>query len=198
MAKVIGVTGGIASGKSLVSAYLIAHGFPIVDADIVAREVVAPDSIGLKKVAATFGNEIVDTKGNLDRKRLAKIVFADDSQLKLLNDILQPLIRQQIQQELQQFIAQGQEYIFLVAPLLFEENYQSMCDEIMVVTVTLQTQLQRLMSRDQLNEQQARRRIAAQWPLSRKIALADVVIDNDGTIAQTKAQLAAWIKRTMA
>lgn len=198
MAKVIGVTGGIASGKSLVSAYLIAHGFPIVDADIVAREVVAPDSIGLKKVAATFGNEIVDTKGNLDRKRLAKIVFADDSQLKLLNDILQPLIRQQIQKELQQFIAQGQEYIFLVAPLLFEENYQSMCDEIMVVTVTLQTQLQRLMSRDQLNEQQARRRIAAQWPLSRKIALADVVIDNDGTIAQTKAQLAAWIKRTMA
>lgn len=198
MAKVIGVTGGIASGKSLVSAYLIAHGFSIVDADIVAREVVAPDSIGLKKVAATFGNEIVDTKGNLDRKRLAKIVFADDSQLKLLNDILQPLIRQQIQQELQQFIAQGQEYIFLVAPLLFEENYQSMCDEIMVVTVTLQTQLQRLMSRDQLNEQQARRRIAAQWPLSRKIALADVVIDNDGTIAQTKAQLAAWIKRTMA
>lgn len=198
MAKVIGVTGGIASGKSLVSAYLIAHGFPIVDADIVAREVVAPDSIGLKKVAATFGNEIVDTKGNLDRKRLAKIVFADDSQLKLLNDILQPLIRQQIQKELQQFIAQGQEYIFLVAPLLFEENYQSMCDEIMVVTVTLQTQLQRLMSRDQLNEQQARRRIAAQWPLSRKIALTDVVIDNDGTIAQTKAQLAAWIKRTMA
>lgn len=198
MAKVIGVTGGIASGKNLVSAYLIAHGFPIVDADIVAREVVAPDSIGLKKVAATFGNEIVDTKGNLDRKRLAKIVFADDSQLKLLNDILQPLIRQQIQQELQQFIAQGQEYIFLVAPLLFEENYQSMCDEIMVVTVTLQTQLQRLMSRDQLNEQQARRRIAAQWPLSRKIALADVVIDNDGTIAQTKAQLAAWIKRTIA
>lgn len=198
MAKVIGVTGGIASGKSLVSAYLIAHGFPIVDADIVAREVVAPDSIGLKKVAATFGNEIVDTKGNLDRKRLAKIVFADDSQLKLLNDILQPLIRQQIQQELQQFIAQGQEYIFLVAPLLFEENYQSMCDEIMVVTVTLQTQLHRLMSRDQLNEQQARRRIAAQWPLSRKIALADVVIDNDGTIAQTKAQLAAWIKRTIA
>lgn len=198
MAKVIGVTGGIASGKSLVSAYLIAHGFPIVDADIVAREVVAPDSIGLKKVAATFGNEIVDTKGNLDRKRLAKIVFADDSQLKLLNDILQPLIRQQIQQELQQFIAQGQEYIFLVAPLLFEENYQSICDEIMVVTVTLQTQLQRLMSRDQLNEQQARRRIAAQWPLSRKIALADVVIDNDGTIAQTKAQLAAWIKRTIA
>ncbi len=198
MAKVIGVTGGIASGKSLVSAYLIAHGFPIVDADIVAREVVAPDSIGLKKVAATFGNEIVDTKGNLDRKRLAKIVFADDSQLKLLNDILQPLIRQQIQQELQQFIAQGQEYIFLVAPLLFEENYQSMCDEIMVVTVTLQTQLQRLMSRDQLNEQQARRRIAAQWPLSRKIALADVVIDNEGTIAQTKAQLAAWIKRTIA
>lgn len=198
MAKVIGVTGGIASGKSLVSAYLIAHGFPIVDADIVAREVVAPDSIGLKKVAATFGNEIVDTKGNLDRKRLAKIVFADDSQLKLLNDILQPLIRQQIQKELQQFIAQGQEYIFLVAPLLFEENYQSMCDEIMVVTVTLQNQLQRLMSRDQLNEQQARRRIAAQWPLSRKIALADVVIDNDGTIAQTKAQLAAWIKRTIA
>lgn len=198
MAKVIGVTGGIASGKSLVSAYLIAHGFPIVDADIVAREVVAPDSIGLKKVAATFGNEIVDTKGNLDRKRLAKIVFADDSQLKLLNDILQPLIRQQIQKELQQFITQGQEYIFLVAPLLFEENYQSMCDEIMVVTVTLQTQLQRLMSRDQLNEQQARRRIAAQWPLSRKIALADVVIDNDGTIAQTKAQLAAWIKRTIA
>lgn len=198
MAKVIGITGGIASGKSLVSAYLIAHGFSIVDADIVAREVVAPDSIGLKKVAATFGNEIVDTKGNLDRKRLAKIVFADDSQLKLLNDILQPLIRQQIQQELQQFIAQGQEYIFLVAPLLFEENYQSMCDEIMVVTVTLQTQLQRLMSRDQLNEQQARRRIAAQWPLSRKIALADVVIDNDGTIAQTKAQLAAWIKRTIA
>lgn len=198
MAKIIGVTGGIASGKSLVSDYLTARGFPIVDADIVAREVVAPQSMGLKRVAATFGNQVINAEGCLNRKQLGKIVFADSAQLKLLNDILQPLIRKQIEQELQHLIDQGHENIFLVVPLLFEQNYQSMCDEIMVVAVSHEEQLQRLMSRDHLDEQQARARIAAQWPLSRKIALADIVINNDGTIAQTQAQLADWIKRTIA
>lgn len=198
MAKIIGVTGGIASGKSLVSDYLTARGFPIVDADIVAREVVAPQSMGLKRVAAAFGNQVINAEGRLNRKQLGKIVFADSAQLKLLNDILQPLIRKQIEQELQHLIDQGHENIFLVAPLLFEQNYQSMCDEIMVVAVSHEEQLQRLMNRDHLDEQQARARIAAQWPLSRKIALADIVINNDGTIAQTQAQLADWIKRTIA
>lgn len=198
MAKIIGVTGGIASGKSLVSDYLTARGFPIVDADIVAREVVAPQSMGLKRVAATFGNQVINAEGRLNRKQLGKIVFADSAQLKLLNDILQPLIRKQIEQELQHLIDQGHENIFLAAPLLFEQNYQSMCDEIMVVAVSHEEQLQRLMNRDHLDEQQARARIAAQWPLSRKIALADIVINNDGTIAQTQAQLADWIKRTIA
>lgn len=198
MAKIIGVTGGIASGKSLVSDYLTARGFPIVDADIVAREVVAPQSMGLKRVAATFGNQVINAEGRLNRKQLGKIVFADSAQLKLLNDILQPLIRKQIEQELQHLIDQGHENIFLVVPLLFEQNYQSMCDEIMVVAVSHEEQLQRLMNRDHLDEQQARARIAAQWPLSRKIALADIVINNDGTIAQTQAQLADWIKRTIA
>lgn len=198
MAKIIGVTGGIASGKSLVSDYLTARGFPIVDADIVAREVVAPQSMGLKMVAAAFGNQVINAEGRLNRKQLGKIVFADSAQLKLLNDILQPLIRKQIEQELQHLIDQGHENIFLVAPLLFEQNYQSMCDEIMVVAVSHEEQLQRLMNRDHLDEQQARARIAAQWPLSRKIALSDIVINNDGTVAQTQAQLADWIKRTIA
>lgn len=198
MVKIIGVTGGIASGKSLVSDYLTARGFPIVDADIVAREVVAPQSMGLKRVAAAFGSQIINTEGRLNRKQLGKIVFADGAQLKVLNDILQPLIRKQIEQELQHLIDQGHENIFLVAPLLFEQNYQSMCDEIMVVAVSHEEQLQRLMNRDHLDEQQARARIAAQWPLSRKIALADIVINNDGTVAQTQAQLADWIKRTIA
>jgi dephospho-CoA kinase len=198
MTKVIGVTGGIASGKSLVSDYLTAQGYAIVDADIVAREVVAPGSNGLRQVAAIFGKEIVAENGQLNRKRLGQLVFADPQKLQTLNNILQPLIRQQIGQELHELLAQGQDFVFLVAPLLFEQHYQAMCDVIMVVTVSPEVQLQRLMNRDHLNAKQARERIAAQWPLSRKVALADVVINNDGTAAATQAQLADWLKRMRA
>lgn len=198
MTKVIGVTGGIASGKSLVSDYLTAQGYAIVDADIVAREVVAPGSNGLRQVAAIFGKEIVAENGQLNRKRLGQLVFADPQKLQTLNNILQPLIRQQIGQELHELLAQGQDFVFLVAPLLFEQHYQAMCDVIMVVTVSPEVQLQRLMNRDHLNVKQARERIAAQWPLSRKVALADVVINNDGTAAATQAQLADWLKRMRA
>lgn len=198
MTKVIGITGGIASGKSLVSEYLTAQGYAIVDADIVAREVVAPGSDGLHQVAAIFGKEIVTENGQLNRKRLGQIVFADPQKLRTLNNILQPLIRQRIGQELHDLRAQGQDYVFLVAPLLFEQNYQATCDVIMVVTVSPEVQLQRLMNRDHLNTKQARERIAAQWPLSRKVALADVVINNDGTATATQAQLADWLKRMQA
>lgn len=198
MTKIVGITGGIASGKSLVSNYLAQLGYPIVDADIVAREVVAPNSKGLKCISAAFGSRVITNDGQLDRKRLGAIVFADDHQLKKLNDIMQPLIRQKIIQELDELTKENHTIIFLVAPLLFEQAYQAMCDEIMVVAVNHEVQLDRLMQRDGLTKEQANERISKQWPLSRKLKLADLVIDNDKGPEQTQAQVMNWLKRTIA
>lgn len=198
MTKIVGITGGIASGKSLVSNYLAKLGYPIVDADIVAREVVTPNSKGLNCINAAFGSRVITDDGQLDRKRLGAIVFADDHQLKKLNDIMQPLIRQKIIEELDALTKGNHTIIFLVAPLLFEQGYQVMCDEIMVVAVSHGVQLDRLMQRDGLTKKQANERISKQWPLSRKLKLADLVIDNDKGPEQTRAQVMSCLKRTIA
>lgn len=198
MTKIIGITGGIASGKSLVSHYLETQGYPIVDADVVAREVVARGSVGLKRIEEEFGQTVIDADGQLARKRLGQIVFADHGQLRRLNAIMQPLIRERIVSHLNALREQGAKVAFLVAPLLFEQSYQSLCDEIVVVYVSPQTQLQRLMQRDQLTQSAAQERINAQWPLKQKVQQADVIINNDEGPDQTLEQVAAWLKRTIA
>lgn len=190
---IIGITGGIASGKSTVSNYLIRCGYSVVDADQVARQVVAPGTDGLKKIVQAFGPKILTDDGRLNRQKLGRVVFNSPDQLQILNKILQPLIRQKIIRQLTALQRADHQLIFLDAPLLFEQHYDALCDLVMVVVTSPAIQLKRLMKRNQLTVEQAEARIKSQMPLATKEALADMVIDNDSSIARTEQQVQQWL-----
>lgn len=192
MSRVIGLTGGIATGKSTVSNYLRSKGLPIVDADSIAKEVVTPGNRGLSRIVDIFGPQILNESGQLDRTYLGKIVFNSDHQMRRLNDALQPLIRQQILRTINQLTKTNQ-LVILDIPLLFEQGYENVCDQIIVVSVNPQTQLQRLMRRNHLSEKEARARIQSQIPLKIKRHKANVVIDNNGSLKRTYEQIDKWL-----
>ncbi|MGO2604040.1 MAG: dephospho-CoA kinase [Leuconostoc mesenteroides] len=192
----IGLTGGIATGKSTVSALLRQAGFPIVDADIVAREVVEPGTPTLEKIKLAFGPGIIDN-GVLDRRKLGQIVFEDGAQLKKLNDIMQPAISSAMADKINFWRLQNVPILVLDVPLLFERDYDKnkLVDKIIVVTASEEIQLSRLENRDQLSNMEARNRVKAQLPMSQKIARADYVIDNNGRIEDLQEQVTVLIKK---
>lgn len=192
----VGLTGGIATGKSTVSALLRQAGFPIVDADIVAREVVEPGTPTLEKIKLAFGPGIIDN-GVLDRRKLGQIVFEDGAQLKKLNDIMQPAISSAMADKINFWRLQNVPILVLDVPLLFERDYDKnkLVDKIIVVTASEEIQLFRLENRDQLNNMEARNRVKAQLPMSQKIARADYVIDNNGRIEDLQEQVTVLIKK---
>ena len=192
----IGLTGGIATGKSTVSALLRQAGFPIVDADIVAREVVEPGTPTLEKIKLAFGPGIIDN-GVLDRRKLGQIVFEDGAQLKKLNDIMQPAISSAMADKINFWRLQNVPILVLDVPLLFERDYDKnkSVDKIIVVTASEEIQLSRLENRDQLSNMEARNRVKAQLPMSQKIARADYVIDNNGRIEELQEQVTVLIKK---
>ncbi|MDC2805708.1 dephospho-CoA kinase [Leuconostoc suionicum] len=192
----IGLTGGIATGKSTVSALLRQAGFPIVDADIVAREVVEPGTPTLEKIKLAFGSGIIDN-GVLDRRKLGQIVFEDGAQLKKLNDIMQPAISSAMADKINFWRLQNVPILVLDVPLLFERDYDKnkSVDKIIVVTASEEVQLSRLKNRDQLSNMEARNRVKAQLPMSQKIARADYVIDNNGHIEELQEQVTILIKK---
>ncbi len=192
----IGLTGGIATGKSTVSALLRQAGFPIVDADIVAREVVEPGTPTLEKIKLAFGPGIIDN-GVLDRRKLGQIVFEDGAQLKKLNDIMQPAISSAMADKINFWRLQNVPILVLDVPLLFERDYDKnkLVDKIIVVTASEEIQLSRLENRDQLSNMEARNRVKAQLPMTQKIARADYVIDNNGRIEELQEQVAVLIKK---
>lgn len=187
--RIIGLTGGIASGKSTVSAMLRELGARVLDADEYAREAVTPGSQGLAEVAAAFGPDVLRPDGSLDRARLGRIVFADEAARKRLNAIVHPRVREAMAADIDRARAEGLPAIVLDVPLLFEGGLDAICDETWVVSVDPATQLARLRARDGSNEAEARARVAAQMPLVDKVARATAVIDNNGTPAQTRAQV---------
>lgn len=191
MTTVLGLTGGIATGKSTVSAWLKAWGYLIVDADVVARQVVAVGTPGLAQITAAFSQQVLQPNGSLDRQALGEIVFRDERQRQRLMAITAPLIQAEILAQRQAGIAQNAPLVVLDIPLLFEAHYQQYADVTWVVAVDPATQRQRLMARNNLTAAEANARINSQWPLARKRQLADVVIDNSGTLAATKAQVLA-------
>lgn len=194
MTYILGLTGGIASGKSTVSAYLAQNGALIIDADLIARQVVAKKSSGLKQIVAKFGKEILTTSGELDRKKLGKLVFSNKDLLKNLTDITGPLIRAEILREIEAAKKAQVKLVVLDIPLLFETGYQTLCDKVMVVTVPSEVQLERVMKRDNLSAAEARKRIANQLPASKRNELADVLIDNSKSVAETYQQVLKWLK----
>ena len=195
MTLILGLTGGIASGKSTVSRFLAARGAVVEDGDLVARRLVRPHSAGLARLVAVFGSGILDDRGQLKQAELGRQVFGNPVAEAKLNAALSPLIHREILFDLHQARLARVPLVVLDLPLLYEGGYQDQCDAVMVVTVSPATQLARLMARNGYDRETAKRRIAAQWPLAKKAALADVVIDNEGSRAATEAQVLTWLAR---
>lgn len=186
---IIGLTGSIASGKSTVSQMLKELGYPIVDADLVARQVVEPGSETLEKIREAFGEDVILPDGSLDRKKVGDLIFSDPASRKRLNDIIHPAIRNEMLRQRAAYMAEGQKVVIMDIPLLFESKLQHFADKILVVSVTEENQLKRLMERNELAEGEALARISSQLPMSVKEEGADAVIYNNGTIEETKWQL---------
>ncbi|MCE2572057.1 dephospho-CoA kinase [Motilimonas eburnea] len=188
--QIIGLTGGIGSGKSAAAKCFKALGIQVVDADVVAREVVEPDSTSgaLAQITAHFGQQILTDAGELDRAKLRQLIFADASEKQWLNALLHPLIRQSLLAQLE--ACQGP-YAILEAPLLIENQLQQYISKLVVVDVPEALQLSRAMSRDNNSEAQIRSIMAAQVTRSVRLAEADFVLDNSGDLGQLAQQVTA-------
>ena len=184
----IGLTGGIASGKSTVADLFGELGAALIDTDVIAREVVKLGSAALEEIREEFGAGVIAADGTLDRAAMRQIVFADDDRRQALENILHPKIRSET---LRQAAAADGAYQIIVVPLLVESPMKSYVDRILVVDCTPAEQLSRLLSRDAENEQQARRMIAAQASREERLAIADDVIDNSGSLESTRRSVAA-------
>ncbi|MGG0846728.1 dephospho-CoA kinase [Peribacillus simplex] len=191
MGQIIGITGGIASGKSSVSLYLQELGFTIVDADLASRAVVEPGEEAYHQVVKAFGEDILLKDGNIDRAKLGSIIFHDQEKRLLLNGIVHPAVRNWMRLKTEEALASGEETVFMDIPLLFESKLTFMVEKSLLIYVDEQVQLKRLMNRNGLSETEALARIHSQMPLADKKALADAVIDNNGDINDTKKQVKA-------
>lgn len=189
MAITIGLTGGIASGKSTVSHMFKDKGIVVIDADLIARKVVEVGEEAYLQIVQSFGNQILLPDKTIDRQKLGSIVFHSEEKRLLLNSIVHPAVRKQMLKEKEEHIHNGENTIIMDIPLLFESQLTALVDRTLLVYVDYETQLTRLMSRNQLSEEDAVARIKSQMPLKEKVQLADAVIDNNGTIEETKAQL---------
>jgi dephospho-CoA kinase len=185
----VGLTGGIGSGKSEVSRLLAERGAVVVDADLVAREVVQPGSVGLARVVEEFGEDVRTADGALDRPALGKRVFADPAALARLNAIVHPLVGHRTAELVEQARSSGAPLVVHDVPLLVENDLGSMYDAVVVVAASPQTQVDRLVRLRGMDEQEARQRIDAQAPLADKLAIADHVLDNDGSLEDLAGQV---------
>ena len=189
---IVGLTGGIASGKSTVSRQLGELGCEIIDADLLAREVVAPGEPAWRQIAEAFGREVLQADGALDRKRLAALVFADPEERRRLEAIIHPAVHSRRQVTLADLTARGFDGIVIQdAALLIEVGGAKEVDRLVVVYAERAIQLERLRHRDGLDPAEAERRVASQMPLLDKVRLADYVIDNSGSPEETAAQVRA-------
>ncbi|KAG6554375.1 hypothetical protein Mapa_004292 [Marchantia paleacea] len=187
--RIVGLTGGIASGKSTVSKELFIRGVPVIDADKIAHDVLRKGTRGWKRVVGIFGRDILLESGEVNRARLGEIVFADPAKRKQLNKALEPFIAFGLWWEIFKHWLYGTYVVVLDVPLLFEAKLTWITKLIVVVWVDRETQEARLLKRDHLPEEQARNRINAQLPLEVKRDKADIVIDNTGTLENTKLQV---------
>lgn len=191
----IGLTGGIASGKSTVASILVERGAVLVDADRIAREVVLPGTELLEQVANRFGQAILNPDGSLNRKKLGEIVFADDAARKDLEGLLHPQIRLRMKQRMQEAEDTDPGRLVVVdVPLLYESGLQHMFEQVMVVYVPRSKQLERLMARDGITAAQAEQRLNAQMDIEKKRELADIVINNEGSLTDTIRQIDHFIE----
>ena len=197
MTYILGLTGGTATGKSTVSRYFSDKGYAVVDADVVARRVVEPGTEGLANIVAHFGTEIIQKDGTLNREKLGAMIFSDAEKRETLNNLLSAQIRRTIMADTETLVNANQPLIVLDIPLLYEAGYETHCDAVMVVYTTEAVQLERLMARNNLTEEEALNRIASQEPIETKKDRADIVIDNNGPLNHTYEQVETWLKNNI-
>lgn len=188
----IGLTGGIGSGKSSVARWFREQGVPVLDADASVREVLTRDVETLAHIREEFGAEVMASDGTVNRPVLGRIVFADAGKRQTLERIVYPRIERMRKQEIERLEKQGQEVCVWDIPLLFENKLESLVQETLLVWVPLKIQIERVASRDKLDSEGIMARIGAQMPLEDKAQLADVLIDNSGTWAETEKQLETY------
>ncbi|MFJ7974644.1 dephospho-CoA kinase [Peribacillus sp. NPDC096379] len=197
MGQVIGITGGIASGKSSISQFIREElGFTIIDADIAAREVVEPGQEAYRAIIKVFGSELLLPDDSIDRAKLGSIIFHDEKKRQMLNGIVHPAVRKRMLEQKETAFALGENVLFMDIPLLFESNLTHMVDKTILIYVDELIQLERLIKRNGLSEVDAKARVDSQMPLVEKKKLADVVINNNGSLLESKKQikqvLAQW------
>ncbi len=194
--RVIGLTGGIATGKSSVAALLAEHGAEVIDADQLARDAVAPGTAALQRIVELFGQQALLPDGSLNRQAVRDMVFNESARRQQLEAILHPAIKERALQQIEQARIRGFDVVVYMAPLLIEANATDRVDEIWVVTVRPEVQMARLMARDGCNQKQAEQIIAAQMPLAEKEHFGVVVIDNSSSLEETRHQVeVAWQQR---
>ena len=188
MARIIGITGGIASGKSTVTEFLRQQGYQVIDADQVVHELQEPGERLYQALLSTFGSAILQEDGRLDRPKLGAMIFGDPELLAQSSQIQNQIIREELADR-RDLLAETEDIFFMDLPLLFELQYEDWFDQIWLVDVTKETQLSRLMTRNGLSQKEAEKRITAQLSLQEKRKRADVLIDNNDSLEETRQQL---------
>ena len=192
MAFVLGITGGIATGKSSVVQHFIDLGFPVVDADIIARHLLDQNEQAYNEVVKVFGSEILQENGEIDRQALGALVFNHPDKLKQLDELMAPFLQKSILAAIKQ-ASQNQKLVIVDVPLMYEKGYDEWMDQVAVVYCTPNQQLKRLMQRNQLTEREAKQRMDSQLPIEMKKLLAEVVFDNSNDLTQTIQQVDTWL-----
>lgn len=185
----IGLTGGVGCGKSTVSSYMASLGIPIIDGDKLAREAVQPGSEAMESIRKTFGSDVFLPDGNLDRLKMADIVFSNEEKRQALNGIIHPYIWKRTEEQLLAAQRDGKHLAVLDMPLLLEIGWQLRAEGVWVVKVPLEEQIARVIARDHATREEALARIRNQMPTANKLSYADVVIDNSKSIEETQRQV---------
>lgn len=192
--KAIAITGSIATGKSTVSKYLIQQGYPVIDTDIISRIVVEKGTIGLERLKENFGEGIIQADGTLNRKALSNIVFNDEASKEKLNQILHPLISKESKERMAAYKEEGHSLIFVDIPLYYEVDIDIPTDAVWLVYVSPDIQLERLMKRNLMSEEDARQLISNQISIQDKAKWSEIVIDNSNTLEETHKQIDQLLK----
>lgn len=193
--KIIGLTGGIASGKSTVTSLLRQHNLPVLDADAIAWELAQPDRPLWQAYSNRYGEKVLLPNRQLNRQAVADIVFGRPEEKKWMDNMAHPIIKGEIQRQLAELEKTGEKWAVLDVPLLYEAGWDSMVDQVWLVYVDREVQLQRLMARNDYSYQEALRRIEVQMPLDEKKKLAQVIIDNNGTHQQLVDKVRELLKQ---
>ncbi|GEQ36947.1 dephospho-CoA kinase [Tetragenococcus halophilus] len=194
MSFILGITGSIATGKSTVVNIFKQYGFSVVDADIIAREVVEPNTAGLKKVVETFGSSVLCSDGSLNRKQLGQIIFSDTKKRQALNALLAPFLQEAIIEQIKRASAVSS-LVIADIPLLYEAGYDKYMDQVAVVYIPEDLQVQRLMKRDSITKKEAQKKVASQLSIEEKKKRADIIFDNQESLSSIRQQIFSWLKK---